>query len=165
MTQIDLRLRASALLWVFLDVDGVLTDGGLYYNEHGEAFKRFNALDGQGIKMLQQRGIGVGILSGREHPAVNRRAKELGIDAVIQGASDKLGALEQWRLTRNLDLGQIGHMGDDLPDVPVLQSVGFGASVINGHPCAIAAAQWTSTRRGGDGAVREWCDLILESKS
>jgi len=164
MTDSDIRRCASSILWMFFDVDGVLTDGSLFYGDSGETIKRFNALDGQGIKMLQARGVGVGILSGRSHAAVERRAHELGIAAVFQDVADKLGVLRNWAGSKGLALNLIGHMGDDLPDVPVIEAVGFGASVVNGHPSALRSAIWVSQRRGGEGAVREACDFILGAK-
>lgn len=156
--------RAKALLWMSFDVDGVLTDGSLFYGGAGETLKRFNALDGYGIKRLQSCGVGILILSGRSHPAVDARAKELGIAEVIQGAEDKLAALYRWREGRGVDLTQLGHMGDDLPDLPVLQAVGFAASVPNAHPSVLKTAHFVSVRSGGHGAVREVCDLIVDSK-
>jgi len=164
MSSLTLEDRTKRLLWMSFDVDGVLTDGGLFYGESGEVFKRFNALDGHGIKQLQGCGVGVLIISGRSHPSVNARAKELGIGEVIQDAGDKLAALRIWLDGKGVDPMQVGHMGDDLPDLSVFKAVGFAASVPNAHPDILEHAHWVSKRAGGNGAVRELCDLILHSK-
>lgn len=164
MSTLTLGERTRRLLWMSFDVDGVLTDGSLFYGESGESFKRFNALDGHGIKQLQGCGVGILILSGRSHPSVDARARELGIGEVIQGAGDKLAALHRWLDGKGIDLEQLGHMGDDLPDLPVFKAVGFAASVPNAHPVVLDQAHWISRRTGGDGAVRELCDLIIEGR-
>lgn len=159
-----LRSCARQLLWMSFDVDGVLTDGSLFYSESGEFMKRFNALDGHGLKRLQDCGVGIIILSGRSHRSVSCRAHELGIEAVFQGVGDKLATLQSWMIGRGISLSQIGHMGDDLPDVPVLRAVGLAASVPNAHPSVLQHADWVSRYRGGEGAVRELCDFIVEAK-
>jgi len=159
-----LEERTRRLLWMSFDVDGVLNDGSLFYSASGESFKRFNALDGHGIKQLQGCGVGILILSGRSHPSVDARARELGIGEVIQGAGDKLAALHRWLDGKGIHLEQLGHMGDDLPDLPVFKAVGFAASVPNAHPLVLEQAHWISRRMGGDGAVRELCDLIIEGR-
>jgi 3-deoxy-D-manno-octulosonate 8-phosphate phosphatase (KDO 8-P phosphatase) len=160
---LDERLRAIEHL--FLDVDGVMTDGGLYYDAQGESLKRFHVLDGAGIKRLLNAGVGVGIISGRSHPAIVARAQELGMSPVIIGREDKLEAFETWRTAASLPAHSCAHMGDDLPDLPLMQAVGMAFSV----PDAIArvrdAADWVTVRAGGHGAVREVCDLILGARS
>ncbi|MFM1879802.1 MAG: hypothetical protein RLZZ344_36 [Pseudomonadota bacterium] len=158
------RARADRLTFMFFDVDGVLTDGGLYYDSQGEALKRFCVLDGQGIKSLQTRGIGVGILSGRRHPAVLRRAEELGISTVYLGIDDKRACLNQWLASTAWRPDQIGHMGDDLADLAVFDWVGFAASVPNAPDYVRARAHWVSRLAGGQGAVREACDFVLEGR-
>lgn len=165
MSNFSLQERIKRLLWMSFDVDGVMTDGSLFYDESGECFKRFNALDGHGIKDLQSCGIGIMVLSGRSHPSVDVRARELGIGEVIQGASDKLAALYQWMEGRGLRPESLGHMGDDIPDLPVFKAVGFAASVPNAHPSVLPHAHWVSTRPGGKGAVRELCDLVLGERA
>ena len=164
MSTMALEERTRRLLWMSFDVDGVLTDGSLFYGASGESFKRFNALDGHGIKQLQGCGVGILILSGRSHPSVDARARELGIGEVIQGAGDKLAALHRWLDGKGVHLEQLGHMGDDLPDLPVFKAVGFAASVPNAHPVVLDQAHWILRRAGGDGAVRELCDLIIEGR-
>ena len=104
------------------------------------------------------------ILSGRSHMSVASRAKELGIEEVFQGVGDKLATLQGWMVGKGVSLSQFGHMGDDLPDLPLLRSVGFAASVPNAHPSVLKHVQWVSKSRGGEGAVRELCDFIVEAK-
>jgi len=164
MTNSLLLAQARQLLWMSFDVDGVLTDGSLFYGESGEVMKRFNALDGHGIKELQSSGVGIMILSGRSHPSVAARARELGIQEVFQGVGDKLATLTGWMEGRGLTIAQIGHMGDDLPDLPLLRAVGLAASVPNAHSRVLECAHWVSKSRGGEGAVRELCDLVVGAK-
>jgi 3-deoxy-D-manno-octulosonate 8-phosphate phosphatase (KDO 8-P phosphatase) len=164
MTNSERLDRARQLLWMSFDVDGVLTDGSLFYGESGEVMKRFNALDGHGIKELQSRGVGIMLLSGRSHPSVSSRARELGIGEVFQGVGDKLATLSGWMEGKGLTMAQIGHMGDDLPDLPVLRAVGFAASVPNAHASVLECAHWVSRSKGGEGAVRELCDLVIGAK-
>jgi 3-deoxy-D-manno-octulosonate 8-phosphate phosphatase (KDO 8-P phosphatase) len=158
------RAQARELEWMFFDVDGVMTDGGLFYGEQGEQLKRFHVLDGHGIKTLRSQGIKVAMLSGRRHPANQARAAELGIDLVIEGESAKGAAFDRLVSTHGLNAQRCGHMGDDLPDLEVFTRVGFAAAVPNAVPEVIAAAHWVSSRYGGQGAVRECCDFILESR-
>jgi len=164
MSQNALHERARHLLWMSFDVDGVLTDGNLFYGESGEVMKRFNALDGHGIKELQSCGVGIMILSGRSHSSVTARARELGIGEVFQGVGDKLATLQEWMRGKGVSMAQIGHMGDDLPDLPVLRAVGLAASVPNAHASVLEHVHWVSKSKGGEGAVRELCDLIKEAK-
>lgn len=161
----DAVRRARSLEWMFFDVDGVMTDGGLFYNEQGEAFKRFHVLDGHGLKALKAAGVRIGILSGRSHGATTVRAKELGFDLVVQGESQKGAAFD--RLIQTLKVGPqaCGHMGDDTPDLEVFDRVGFAAAVPNAVADVLARAHWVSTRNGGSGAVRECCEFILKARS
>lgn len=159
------RSRARELEWMFFDIDGVLTDGGLFYDTHGELLKRFHVLDGYGIKALRAAGIKVGLLSGRQHPANEQRARELKIDLLAQGEDHKGLAFDRLASSLGLNPLRCGHMGDDLPDLEVFSRVGFSAAVPNAMPQVIAAAHWVSRRAGGDGAVRECCDFILESRA
>ncbi|HEU4779097.1 MAG TPA: HAD-IIIA family hydrolase [Steroidobacteraceae bacterium] len=144
-----------------LDVDGVLTDGRLFYGPKGELLKAFHVRDGYGIKRVAAAGITVAILSGRKSAAVARRAKELGIRHVIQGADDKLSALRKLAKTRRLSLEECACVGDDTPDAPILAAAGVGIAVADAHPDALAAADLVTTRPGGHGAVREVCDWLF----
>jgi 3-deoxy-D-manno-octulosonate 8-phosphate phosphatase (KDO 8-P phosphatase) len=152
-------LRRVRLL--VLDVDGVLTDGRLHYGPRGEVMKSFHVRDGYGIKQVAALGIGVAILSGRKSTAVARRARELGIRAVVQGADDKLAALEKLAKSRGVALEHCACVGDDTPDAPVLAAAGLGVAVADAHPDALAAADIVTSRPGGHGAVREVCDWII----
>jgi 3-deoxy-D-manno-octulosonate 8-phosphate phosphatase (KDO 8-P phosphatase) len=154
--------RIKTIKAVFLDVDGVMTDGGLFYGERGESLKRFHVHDGQGIQSMRGQGLQVGIISGRSHPSVSLRAQELGVDPVFQGIGNKLECLQTWLDRVGYDLANIAFMGDDLADVPVLKAVGFAASVPNAVRQAQQASHWISERPGGQGAVRCLADLFRQ---
>jgi 3-deoxy-D-manno-octulosonate 8-phosphate phosphatase (KDO 8-P phosphatase) len=151
-------LRRVRLL--VLDVDGVLTDGRLFYGPKGELLKAFHVRDGYGIKQVANIGIAVAILSGRKSAAVSSRARELGIRHVIQGADDKLVALRKLAKANRLSIEECACVGDDTPDAPVLAAAGLGIAVADAHPDALAAADLVTTRPGGHGAVREVCDWL-----
>jgi 3-deoxy-D-manno-octulosonate 8-phosphate phosphatase (KDO 8-P phosphatase) len=147
-----------------LDVDGVLTDGRLFYGARGESLKVFHVRDGHGIKQVAAAGIAVAIISGRKSAAVARRARELGIRHVTQGASDKLAALTRLTKARSISFEQCACVGDDTPDAPILQAAGVAIAVSDAHADALAAADLVTTRAGGQGAVREVCDWLLEAR-
>ena len=157
----DERLRQIRLL--LLDVDGVMTDGGIIYDANGVETKVFNVKDGHGIKMLQRAGIQVGIITGRTSRVVDNRAVELGIDLLYQGALKKLDAYEDVKEKTGCADSQIAYMGDDVIDVPVLRRVGFAAAPSDALDEARAAAHYVTVRAGGKGAVREVCDLLLKA--
>jgi 3-deoxy-D-manno-octulosonate 8-phosphate phosphatase (KDO 8-P phosphatase) len=150
-------------LMVF-DIDGVLTDGSLWYGDEGEVFKRFHAHDGHGLKMLLSSGIRVALITGRTSKIVSLRAAELGIADVMQDVRDKGQALSELVSRQFLSFEEVGFMGDDLIDIPAMQKVGFAASVPDAPPYIAQAAHWVSSKAGGHGAVRECCDLILASQ-
>ncbi|MDB9952392.1 HAD hydrolase family protein [Porticoccaceae bacterium] len=152
---------AKKIKLLLLDVDGVLTDGRLYYGNSGEEMKAFNIQDGLGIKLLQQGNVQVGIITGRVSALLQRRADELGISPVVQGREDKLTALNELLETMDISLDEIAFMGDDLPDLAVIRRVGLGITPANGSTTLAQQAQWQTTRRGGDGAVREVAEMIL----
>jgi len=158
------RERAHGVRLMAFDVDGVLTDGRLWYAEHGEICKSFHALDGHGLRLLREGGITVALITGRESAIVARRAGELGIGLVRQNARDKLQVLTELAESCGVGLDQTGFMGDDLIDLAVLQRVGFAAVVPNAPAYVTQAAHWISTRNGGAGAVRECCDLLLAAQ-
>jgi 3-deoxy-D-manno-octulosonate 8-phosphate phosphatase (KDO 8-P phosphatase) len=147
-----------------LDVDGVLTDGRLYYGANGEQLKVFHVRDGHGIKQLLRSGIQVALISGRRARAVRARARELGIRYVAQGVDDKVAVFERLRQRLGLRLGECAYIGDDTPDVPLLRAVGVAFAVRDAHPDALAAAQRRTRLGGGAGAVREVCDLLLAAR-
>ncbi len=156
--------KAAGIRLMIFDVDGVLTDGGLFYGEEGEAFKRFNALDGHGIKMMQQFGTAAAIITARQSPYVLRRARDLGIAHVFQGVHDKRQAFEQLLQHTGLVADLCGYLGDDVIDLPVLTRVGFKACVANGHREVKLRCDYVTQANGGHGAVREICDLVLAAQ-
>lgn len=153
--------KAKKIKLLLLDVDGVLTDGKLYFSSDNVQIKAFHTLDGHGIKLLKRSGVEVGIISGRENPAVTRRAGELGITLLIQGREDKYQALEELLREFPCPLDRIAYMGDDYPDLLVMTRVGLALSVPNAVEAVRYHAHWISTQRGGEGAVREACDMIM----
>ena len=157
--------RASKIKLMIFDVDGVLTDGGLRYGAEGELIKTFHVLDGHGIKLLQEYGVQVGIISARNSPIVARRAADLGIQHLKQGVHDKRVAFEQTLEDLHLTAKACGFMGDDVIDLPVMTRVGFAASVPNGHPEVQTRAHYVAQAGGGHGAVREVCDFILRAQN
>ena len=156
------KLKNIRLL--LLDVDGVMTDGGIIYDASGLETKRFNVKDGHGIKMLQRHGVEIGIITGRTSVVVDNRARELGIDIVYQGALKKLESYLEIKLRTGLEDYQIAYMGDDVIDVPVLRRVGFSAAPLDGLPEVRAVVDYVTTCGGGRGAVREVCDHILKAR-
>lgn len=164
LTDIDpaLLARAAAVRLMLFDIDGVMTDGSLYYGSQGEVLKRFHVLDGAGLKQLATL-MPVGIITGRNSSIVSCRAQELGISLVFQGVMQKLPQIVELAEQHDLPLSAVGYMGDDLIDLPALQAVGFAASVPNALAIVRAHAHWVSQRLGGEGAVRECCDLLLQA--
>jgi 3-deoxy-D-manno-octulosonate 8-phosphate phosphatase (KDO 8-P phosphatase) len=162
------RARASAIRLVGLDVDGVLTDGGIFLGAVGGQrmeFKRYEIQDGLGMKMLQKAGIAVAIITGRVSDSVAQRAEELGVDELVQDAhARKLIALRDIAARRGLEFSQMAFVGDDLPDVGVLRAVGLPVVVANASPDGMAAGHYRLERRGGDGAVREFAEILLEAR-
>lgn len=154
------KLKKIKLL--LLDVDGVMTDGGIIYDGNGLETKVFNVKDGHGIKMLQRYGIEVGIITGRSSKVVDIRARELGIDLVYQGTLKKLDAYDDIKTKTGLSDEQIAYMGDDVIDVPVMKRVGFAAAPSDALIEAINSAHYVAKHSGGRGAVREVCDMILK---
>lgn len=147
-----------------MDVDGVLTDGKIVYDSQGVETKAFFVQDGVGIKALQAVGVVCAIITGRQSPMVDRRAKELGIAHIIQGRDDKLQALSELASRLNIALDECAYMGDDLPDVLAIKTAGLGISVPNAHYRVRQVADYVTHRTGGNGAVREACELILHTK-
>lgn len=153
------------------DVDGVLTDGRIYLmpdpSNPTEAIemKVFHARDGHGLKLLQQAGIQVAVISGRKAPMVVARLKALGISNIVQGCSDKLAALQELLPPMGLKPDQVAYIGDDTIDVEIMQAVRFAVAVKDAHPAVIRSAQWTTHNKGGQGAVRELCDLLIKHNS
>jgi 3-deoxy-D-manno-octulosonate 8-phosphate phosphatase (KDO 8-P phosphatase) len=157
----DARARVRLLV---LDVDGVLTDGSLWFGADGEVMKPFHVHDGLGIKQLLAAGIEVAIISGRRHPAVDARMRDLGVKRVMQGVDDKRAALASLLADTGIAAAEAACLVDDVPDLPLLQGVGLPAAVADAHPAALAAARHVTQRPGGRGAVREFCDWLLASR-
>ncbi|NKB34141.1 MAG: HAD hydrolase family protein [Pseudomonadales bacterium] len=156
---------AQKIELLLLDVDGVMTDGRLYFSNAGEELKAFHTLDGHGIKMLKNTGVDVGIITGRTSKIVEHRAHNLGIDLLYQGREDKLQALQEILADKGMSLDQVAYAGDDLPDLPAIQQAGLGFSVANGHADVRLAAAAVTTSFGGSGAVREITDFLLKSRN
>jgi 3-deoxy-D-manno-octulosonate 8-phosphate phosphatase (KDO 8-P phosphatase) len=157
----NLKARARKMKLLLLDVDGVLTDGGIYYSEGGTESKRFHVQDGMGIDLLQRAGIKVGILTGRRSGIVERRARELGLDLIKQGYYDKTTGFAEILEEERLLPEEIGYIGDDVQDLSVLKRVGFRGAPANAVAEVKAIVHYVSHKNGGDGAVRELADLIL----
>ncbi|HEY6966268.1 MAG TPA: HAD hydrolase family protein [Burkholderiales bacterium] len=149
---------------MLFDVDGVLTDGRLWYGDAGEAYKAFHVLDGHGIKMLQQTGTEVALLSGRRSQAVGARAAELGITHVLQAVEDKRAAFEALAARLGVDADQAGFMGDEVVDLPVLRRCGFASAPAQAHELVRAQAHYVARAPGGGGAAREVCEFVLRAQ-
>lgn len=160
----EILQRAASIRLLLLDVDGVLTDGALYYTDSGEELKAFSTLDGQGIKLLQHSGIEVGIISGRKSALLSRRASELGITHLYQGREDKLTALTELCTATDYSAAEIAYAGDDLPDIQVLRKVSLGFTVPDAHASVKEYAHAQTSCPGGQGAVREIADFLLQAQ-
>jgi 3-deoxy-D-manno-octulosonate 8-phosphate phosphatase (KDO 8-P phosphatase) len=157
----ELLLKAQDVRVAFFDVDGVLTDGGLFMSHEGESIKRFNILDGLGLKLLGRAGIEVVIITGRDSPALRRRLEALGVRHVHYGTEDKRPAAEQSLQALGLNWSQAAAIGDDWPDLPVLRRCALACAPCNAHVEVRAVANHVTQAAGGDGAAREFCDLLL----
>jgi 3-deoxy-D-manno-octulosonate 8-phosphate phosphatase (KDO 8-P phosphatase) len=160
----DLAGRARQVRWLVLDVDGVLTDGRLHYSSAGEESKAFHIQDGLGIKLLQASGVRVAVVTGRQSSAVERRARELGIEQVAQGVEDKLAAFQRLLAEAGVGAAQAACVGDDLPDLPLLRRCALGITVPDAPELLRRHAHYVTVRRGGDGAVREVCELLMQAQ-
>jgi 3-deoxy-D-manno-octulosonate 8-phosphate phosphatase (KDO 8-P phosphatase) len=165
LNETELMARAQQIRLLVLDVDGVLTDGRLYYGASGEQLKVFNTLDGHGLKMLQKSGVQVALITGRRGEAILQRARDLGITLIQQGREDKFQALQELLLGTDYQLQQIACMGDDWPDLTVMRRVGLALTVPNAHKTLLEYADWCSHSKGGEGGVREACDLIMRAQN
>ncbi len=160
----DARERAARVQLMLFDIDGVLTDGRLYYGPEGETLKVFHVHDGHGLKLLREAGIAVGVISGRKSAATERRLRDLGITHAVLGAADKLAALDALLQAAQVPLERTGFMGDDWVDLAVMQRVGFAATVANAASRMQAHAHWRSTLAGGQGAARELAEFVLDAQ-
>ena len=157
--------KAKLVKLLLLDVDGVLTDGTIFFTHEGTETKGFNTQDGFGIRLLKQIGVDVGLITARTSQAVSKRAENLGLRHVYQGVDNKVEAFNQLMNTLNIDPEQIGYVGDDWLDFPLLQRVGFPVAVANAVEEVKQLAAYVTKRAGGQGAVREVCDLIIDAKN
>ena len=157
-------MSAKTVQLMAFDVDGVFTDGTLYYGTEGDALKAFNILDGLGLKLLQKAGIKTAIITGRQSPMVERRFSELGVDFIIQGREDKGYALQHLADQLSLQHQEVGYMGDDFPDLTTLDRADFFATVPNAPAQVQQAASFVTVKSGGHGAVRELCEFLLQSQ-
>jgi 3-deoxy-D-manno-octulosonate 8-phosphate phosphatase (KDO 8-P phosphatase) len=157
----ELLLQAQDIKVVFLDVDGVLTDGGLFFSEQGETLKRFNTLDGHGLKLLQRAGITPAVITGRDSKPLRRRLAALGIEHAHFGTEDKRPAAEATLKTLGLTWSQAAAMGDDWPDLAMMTRCAFACAPCNAQTEVLAQAHYVTKLQGGQGAVRELCDLLL----
>lgn len=164
MSSQPLSKRIQAIRLIAFDVDGILTDGGLYLTDSGEEFKRFNSLDGHGLKMLKATGVEIAIITGRTSRCVELRAKNLGITRLYQGVEDKWGAMQALLAEVNIQPEAAAFMGDDVVDLPVMRRVGFSITVPNSPQLVRDHAHYLTQREGGNGAVRETCELIMSAQ-
>ena len=164
LNNIDLVQRARSVRLLVLDVDGVLTDGKLYFLADGSEAKAFSTLDGQGIKMLMNSGVNVAIITGRTSTIVERRAANLGIMHLIQGREDKRTALDELLSSLQLSYDQVAYLGDDLPDLAPIRCVALGIAVANANSFVREHAKGVTSLRGGEGAARELCEFIMAAQ-
>ncbi len=160
----DIRTRAARIKLAVFDVDGVLTDGKLWYAADGHELKAFHVHDGLGLKRLLANGIEVAIITARLSPLVTERMAELGVAHVYQGQSDKLACFEQLRAALKLQAADVAYTGDDLPDLKVMLRVGLAIAPANAHPWVAERAHWRTASAGGSGAAREVSDLLLAAQ-
>ena len=156
--------RAARVRLLVLDVDGVLTDGRLYFGPQGEAIKVFDVRDGHGIKMLIKNGVEIALLSARSSDIVAARARDLGVTRVLQGESDKASAFARLLTEAGVGNDESGYIGDDLPDLPAMRAAGFAVTVADGCEAARSTAHWVTPQNGGRGAVRALAEFILRAK-
>lgn len=156
--------RARGVRLAIFDVDGVLTDGRIFLTDDGREARAFHVRDGLGLKLLREAGIEVGIISARRSPLVETRMKELGVPHLLQGRRDKVEALRELLRETGLPPERAAFTGDDLPDLQVMRRAGLGVAVADAHPAVTARADWVTAARGGRGAVREVCDLLLAAQ-
>jgi 3-deoxy-D-manno-octulosonate 8-phosphate phosphatase (KDO 8-P phosphatase) len=160
----DIQAKAQEIKLVIFDVDGVLTDGSLYFGDDGQEYKAFNSRDGHGMKMLQFSGIEIGIITGRTSDVVRHRMQNLGVEHVYQGKQEKLPAFEELKAKLGLQENQIAYVGDDVVDLPIMRRVGLAIAVNDAHALVKQHAHWLTPSPGGRGAAREVCEMIMEAQ-
>ncbi|NPU92806.1 MAG: HAD-IIIA family hydrolase [Gammaproteobacteria bacterium] len=160
----ELRRRARAIKLVAFDIDGVMTDGRLYYTDFGNETKAFNVKDGLGIKLLRSTGVEIAIITGRTSELVKKRASDLKISKLVQGREDKIVALKEMMAPMGIQAHEVAYMGDDLPDLSAIRFAGIGVAVADALPIVREHADMVMTRGGGDGAVREFCEWLMAAQ-
>ena len=160
----DVLEKAALIRLVIFDVDGVLTDGSLFIGDDGQEYKAFNSKDGHGMRMLQDSGVTVGIITGRTSQVVEHRMRGLGIEQVFQGRVHKVPAYEELLATLGLDATQVAYVGDDVVDLGVMKRVGLAIAVQDAHPLVKQHAHWITEHGGGRGAARDVCELIMSAQ-
>ncbi len=160
----DILAKAQKIKLLVCDVDGVFSDGRIYLGNEGEELKAFHTKDGFGIKALGASGVDVAIITGRNSAIVANRMKALNVAHIIQGQEDKLPALIELTKQLSININEVAYIGDDVPDLPCIEAVGLGISVSDAHPLVLQGANYTTFTRGGFGAVRETCDLIMQTQ-
>ncbi len=160
----DILEKAAQIKLVIFDVDGVLTTGALFYGDDGQEYKAFHSRDGHGMKMLQNSGVEVGIITGRTSKVVEHRMENLGIQHVYQGKLEKLPAFEELLEKLGLNPDEVAYVGDDVVDLPILTRVGLAIAVADAHELVKQHAHWQTPHGGGQGAARDVCELIMEAR-
>ena len=161
---LEIYEKAKKIKLVIFDVDGVLTDGSLFFGDDGQEYKAFNSKDGHGMKMLQKTGVEVAIITARTSELVKHRMKNLEIRHVYQGQKDKLPAFKSLLEKLNLQADQVAYVGDDVMDLPIMIRVGLAVSVADGHHLSKKHAHWVTPSNGGRGAARDTCELIMTAQ-
>jgi len=160
----DITEKAKKIKLVIFDIDGVLTTGALFIGDDGQEYKAFNSKDGHGLRMLQDSGVEVAIITGRTSNVVAHRAKDLGITRIYQGKREKLPAYEELIKETGLNHEQIAYVGDDVVDLPVMSKVGLAICVQDGHSFVKQHSHWITENNGGCGAGRDVCEMILDAQ-
>lgn len=160
----DVIDKAKNIKLLILDVDGVLTDAKLFFDDQGREYKAFHSRDGHGIKLLRQSGVEVAVVSGRQSAAVALRMRNLGIEHVYQGQENKIAAFEELLQRLAVNREETAHVGDDLPDLPLMKRAGLAVAVRDAHFAVKEHADWVTALPGGEGAVREICDFIMRAQ-
>lgn len=160
----DILERAAQVKLVIFDVDGVLTDGSLFLGDDGLEYKAFNSRDGHGMKMLQESGVTIAIITGRTSKVVEYRMQSLGIEHVYQGQLDKRHAYAELLDTLGIDSTEVAYVGDDVVDLPVMSKVGLAIAVQDAHPMVLKHAHWQTPHCGGRGAGRDVCEMLMEAR-
>jgi 3-deoxy-D-manno-octulosonate 8-phosphate phosphatase (KDO 8-P phosphatase) len=161
----DIIEKAASIKLVIFDVDGVLTDGRLFFGDDGQEYKSFHARDGLGMKLLLKSGVDIGIITARSSELVKHRMNNLGIQHVYQGRLDKLAAFEELTAKLKLDAQSVAYVGDDIVDLPVMRRVGLAITVQDGHPLVVEHSHWQTPHGGGAGAARDVCELIMRAQN